>query len=253
MEKPVIGVASKSVKTCSRSDRIQDVIRKMLEKPSYRRLPVLYKGEFHGMVTIIDVLEFLCKRAPTLSSSVSRITETDIVTLQKEARLKDVLNTLCKESLGGCPIVDGKKLVGMVTERDLARMVEKRTGIKVAEAMSHPAIVRGHWPVRDVAKIICRGAFRRMPVVEKGVLLGVVAPYDILSYLSKKGKLDKLYMQKEPVSKILGNRLVTIGPKEDISSAVQRMEKHNVGGLPVEEDQELLGLITERDVLEVMA
>lgn len=253
LDRQALEIASRKVKTCNRTDRIQKVAGLMLEKPAYRRLPVLYKGKFYGIVTITDVLEFLCRKAPTLSSPISRIAETDVVKLSRKDSVKKALRTMDRRNLGGCPIVDGKELLGMVSESDFARMIDRRTGKKVEEAMSHPAVVRGHWPVRDVAQIMCRGAFRRMPVVEKGILLGMVAPYDILRHLDRKSRLGKLHSEKTPVSRILGTKLATIGPKADIRQAVERMEKNGVGGLPVEEDQELLGLITERDILEVMA
>jgi len=253
LERPALEMANKGLRTCNRTDKIEKVIGMMLDKPSYRRLPVLYKGEFHGLVTIIDVLEFLCRKAPTITSTVSRITETDAVAFRKDDTVRDVLETLGRENLGGCPILDGKRPVGMISEWDFAKRIDKKTGIKVRDAMSHPAVVKGSWPVRDVAKLICHGAFRRMPVAEKGILVGVVTPYDILSHLHKKGRLGKLRLEKAPVEKVLPSRLVTIGPDADIRQAVQKMEKNRVGGLPVEHDQELLGFITERDVLEVVA
>ncbi len=253
MGKPALETASRSLHTCNSTDRIGKVINLMIDKPAYRRLPVLSEGEFHGLVTIMDVLEFLCRKAPIITSTVSRITETNVVKFDKDETVRGALETFRKEGLGGCPILDGKRLVGMISEWDFAKKVDRKTGIKVRDAMSHPAVVKGHWPVRDVAKILCYGAFRRMPVAEKGILIGVVTPHDILSFLRKKNRLDKLHLERTPIDRILSPRLVTIEPGADIRQAVEKMYKNKVGGLPVEHDQELLGIITERDVLEVMA
>ncbi len=43
--------------------------------------------------------------------------------------------------------------------------------------------------------------------------------------------------------------LVTIAPEETVKYAVREMNRHNVGALPVLEDERLLGIFTERDVL----
>ncbi len=49
----------------------------------------------------------------------------------------------------------------------------------------------------------------------------------------------------------IGNReVVTIGPNQTISDAVQKLSKHNRGSLPVvDEHDHLVGIITERDIV----
>ncbi len=44
-------------------------------------------------------------------------------------------------------------------------------------------------------------------------------------------------------------KLVTIAPEQTVRSAVREMNQHNVGALPVQQDDRLLGIFTERDVL----
>ena len=52
-----------------------------------------------------------------------------------------------------------------------------------------PFFVREDYPIFDVAKIMVRGPYRRLPVVKDGILTGIVTPYDILKYLNARAKL----------------------------------------------------------------
>jgi len=50
--------------------------------------------------------------------------------------------------------------------------------------------------------------------------------------------------------KIKGRLVITIGPKETVSVAIQKLVENNIGALPVCNDKgELLGIISERDIL----
>lgn len=50
--------------------------------------------------------------------------------------------------------------------------------------------------------------------------------------------------------KIKGRPVITVGPDETVSTAIQKLVKNNIGALPVCNDKnELLGIISERDVL----
>jgi CBS domain-containing protein len=100
--------------------------------------------------------------------------------------------------------------------------------------------------------MMCRGGFRRLPVVEDNILLGVSTPTDILFYLHKNGIEDKLVLDKTRIEKVMNRETVTIREDTDLSSAINVMRRENVGGLPVVEDDELAGMITERDILDVL-
>jgi CBS domain-containing protein len=126
-------------------------------------------------------------------------------------------------------------------------------GIKVHEAMvERPIFVQKGYSVYDVAKMMCRGGFRRLPVVEDNILLGIVTPTDILLHLRRDFTKNKLVSGRTRVEEIMKKEPFTINADADLFSAVSIMKSCKVGGLPVVEDDELIGIITERDIVDAL-
>jgi CBS domain-containing protein len=90
-----------------------------------------------------------------------------------------------KEDVGLAPIVEGDKLIGMLTDRDIAiRVVAEGRNpdqVKVADVASKQVVTIDPRQDLDVAlRIIAKHQVRRLPVVEEGgKLVGVVAQADI--------------------------------------------------------------------------
>jgi CBS domain-containing protein len=112
-------------------------------------------------------------------------------------------------------------------------------------------IARDYMSVADVASIMVRARYKRLPVASKGVLLGIVTPYDILSHLKTKNALSDLKQQTQPITQVMNANVITVGPNDDLAVAIDKM-RSGYGGLPVVEENELLGIITLRDVFELL-
>ncbi|ATA59411.1 Inosine-5-monophosphate dehydrogenase [Geobacillus stearothermophilus] len=86
-------------------------------------------------------------------------------------------------NVGAIPIVDQGRLVGMITDRDLVvrGIAEKHPGsTAVTEVMSRELVtVSPDDSVQKAADIMARHQIRRLPVVEGGRLVGIVALGDL--------------------------------------------------------------------------
>ena len=176
-----------------------------------------------------------------------------VIDIDANMGIEDALSFFRKHRKGAYPVMHRKKLVGMVSEWDMVRQVRGRTGVKVSEAMVRkPIVVQETHSVSDVAKMLCVGGFRRLPVMNSGVLMGVVTPRDILRYLHSGGLLGKLPEQKFAVKRLLRAPPVTIESSRDVQEAAGIMISKKIGGLPVVDDNELVGIITERDIVDML-
>jgi CBS domain. len=85
--------------------------------------------------------------------------------------------------IGAVPIVDGGKLVGIVTDRDLVirGIAEKRPGsTPVKEVMTdRPVTASPGTPVEELAKLMAEHQIRRVPIVEGGRPVGIVSLGDL--------------------------------------------------------------------------
>jgi CBS domain-containing protein len=103
----------------------------------------------------------------------------DPVTLGPQATLGEAATLMRQEDCGSIPIVDGGRLVGIVTDRDIvvravAAGKDART-TAVSEVMSaDPVCISPDTDVDEAAKVMADRQIRRLPVVEDGKLAGIL-------------------------------------------------------------------------------
>jgi acetoin utilization protein AcuB len=103
-----------------------------------------------------------------------------------------------------------------------------------------------------VALLKC-GDFRRLPVVdEEGKLAGIVAQSDLEVFLSKAGSPGVIKRQHR-VEQVMNQDVMTIDPGCPLEEAAILMVKYKIGSLPVVEDGQVVGILTETDVFKQFA
>jgi CBS domain-containing protein len=97
------------------------------------------------------------------------------------------------EHIGSLPITDGDRLVGMITDRDITtRVVAEAADLattSVGDVNSQDLIsVEPDKDLEEALRLMARHQIRRLPVVEGGRLVGIVAQADIALTLSEDEK-----------------------------------------------------------------
>jgi len=97
------------------------------------------------------------------------------------------------EHIGSLPITDGDTLVGMITDRDITtRVVAEAADLattSVGDVHSQDLIsVEPDKDLEEALRLMARHQIRRLPVVEGGRLVGIVAQADIALTLSEDEK-----------------------------------------------------------------
>lgn len=121
-------------------------------------------------------------------------------------------------------------------------MVEEVTTLELNEELSL---------ADDIMKL---GRIRHLPVVDDGVLVGIISQRDLYkaSLASAMGfgeKAKRDFLRSLKVKEIIINDVITISPEADIKEAGKIMLDKKIGCLPVVEGSKLVGLITETDIL----
>jgi CBS domain-containing protein len=107
----------------------------------------------------------------------------DCITVTKQDNIFEIAVKMKEHNIGFIPIVDGKKLIGVVTDRDLVLRgyADKRSGSSsVEEVMSNkPITATENTTVDEAVRIMADKQIRRLPIVQNGELIGVVAIGDL--------------------------------------------------------------------------
>jgi acetoin utilization protein AcuB len=108
------------------------------------------------------------------------------------------------------------------------------------------------------SQIMKENNIRRLPVMHKGKLVGMITDRDIKEASpSKATTLDvhELYylLSELKVKDIMSKNVYTIGPEETVEKAAVKMLEHRISGLPVvNEKGKVVGVITQGDIFKVL-
>jgi len=105
-----------------------------------------------------------------------------------------------------------------------------------------------------VEDIMTLGRVRHIPVVHGGKLVGVLSQRDLLrASLSELGSFGnearRAFLHAIEIDRVMSAPPITIEPDAAVQLAAHVMADQKIGCLPVVEDGELVGLVTETDVL----
>lgn len=109
----------------------------------------------------------------------------------------------------------------------------------------------------DAQKIMKENKIRRLPVVEKGKLVGIVTFRNLLEAAPSSAtslsifELNYLIMRMK-VKDLMKKNVVTISPEDTVVDAISLGMKHDIGGFPVVDNGELVGIVTETQISRAM-
>jgi len=119
-----------------------------------------------------------------MAKSVRDAMTLDPRSIGQSASVVEAAQLMREEDIGSLPITDEEKLVGMLTDRDITTRVVAQAGdpkaTSVGEVYSRDLIsVEPDNDLEEALGLMARHHVRRLPVVENGRLVGIVAQADI--------------------------------------------------------------------------
>ncbi len=111
------------------------------------------------------------------------------------------------------------------------------------------------WIVKEIMDL---ASVRHIPVVDGGALVGVVSQRDLLraslsNVMGISADEQKIFLEGVRISEVMSTPPRTIAPGEAIQAAARAMAEHKIGCLPVVDGREIVGILTETDVLRYFA
>jgi len=106
---------------------------RLMKECNIRRLPVVENGHLVGIVTLGDIREASPSSAATLSIyelnylisrlTIGEIMTRDPITIPPDTSIEAAARLMLEHKIGGLPVVDGQKVVGVITESDIFRLL----------------------------------------------------------------------------------------------------------------------------------
>ncbi len=138
----------------------------------------------------------------------------EVITLSPEVGIEEAAKQLRENKISGAPVVDGDRIVGILSEADLMRLLEEES----------------------------------INLVFPSPLELIELPIKMHQQL--KETIKKLTASK--VKDVMTREVITIGEEARIEEAARLMAKHGINRLPVVKDGKLVGIVTRADVIKAM-
>jgi CBS domain-containing protein len=109
----------------------------------------------------------------------------EVRVVRPDTTMKEVVATMNKFSIGSIVVVQGGRLVGIITERDiLTRQVEPCLAPETLTAkhvMTSPVVtINENASIEEAAQLMARKKAKRLPVMSDGKLVGIITYTDIV-------------------------------------------------------------------------
>jgi acetoin utilization protein AcuB len=122
---------------------------------------------------------------------------------------------------------------------------------------SDPVTVTSSTTLPEAFWIMVENDIRRLLVVDKGRLVGIVTMDDLRgSFHTEIIAINPLkvneILSKMPIGQLMSKDPITIAPTTNLADAARKMLKHKISTLPVIDSGEVVGIITESDLFRVL-
>ncbi len=107
----------------------------------------------------------------------------DLLTVGPDDRLGEAAKRMVARGVGAVLVMDGERLGGILTERDLLKAVASGLSddARVRDWMTrHPETVEASDATDHAAALMIHGGFRHLPVMEDGAVVGIISIRDLM-------------------------------------------------------------------------
>jgi CBS domain-containing protein len=123
-----------------------------------------------------------------------------VMTAAPDDSIQEITLRLASRKIGAIVILEGDKVVGIISERDIIRLIAEH-GAKALSMPTKDAMTRNvisctrECTVDEVMETMTKGRFRHVPVIENGVLVGIISIGDVVKHHTAEVELEVTAMR----------------------------------------------------------
>ncbi|GJL68655.1 MAG: hypothetical protein NPIRA06_12900 [Nitrospirales bacterium] len=147
-------------------------------------------------------------------------------------------------------------IIGLISETDLIRRVIAKdltaAGTNVGQIMESPLLsIPSDGTMLDASHFMEKHGIRHLCVTEGEGVVGLISVRDLVKHFvyAEKGPIRDLDDVYRPLSVLMRRDIETIDRETALITVAQRMADKRIGALMVTQDGEMVGIVTERDLI----
>ena len=254
---------SEDLITVDKDQNLTDAL-KLLRKHNVSRLPVTNNKELVGIISERDIANKLgsskYENMPPSRLHVSSVMIKDVITVPQSMQLGEVAKIMLEKGIGSVPVMDDDKMVGIVSKADFVTLAVGIAfdKISVKEIMCKDLVVVS--PTERIVharRKMLEAHIGRLPVVDDDKLVGMITSKDLMRAFiefrkSVPEKYQKAQIKDLLVEDIMSSNPVSVSKDMSITEISNIIMETGFNGLPVVEDNVVVGIITQTDILRLI-
>ncbi len=159
---------TKKVFTVMPDDSVSTAARILKEK-NIKHLPVVKNDKIKGIISDRDIKEYIPSKATSLDvyelhyllakTRVKEIMKKKVITTTPDTPIEEAALTMLEKNIGSLPVLEKGQLVGIISDRDIFRVVVDITGIRHGGHRIYAVVEDRPGSIKDVADIIRKYGF----------------------------------------------------------------------------------------------
>lgn len=255
---------SEDIITIDKDQNLSDAL-KLLRKNNVSRLPVTNNKELVGIISERDIADKLgsskYESMPASRLHISSVMVKDVFTVPETMQLDEVAKLMLENGIGSVPVMDADdKMVGIVSKADFVTLAVGIAfdKITVKEIMTKDlTVVSPTERLVHARRLMIEDHVGRLPVVEDEKLVGMLTSKDLMrAFIDFRKNVPEKY-QKSQIKEVLVEFIMSSNPTvtskdATISEVANVMIETGYNGLPVVDDGQVVGIITQTDILRLI-
>ena len=256
--------------------------RNLMLKHGFSRIVVLnQEGNPVGIVTERDITHKLkgngpaWRRRPIDKIAIRRVMNNGLITISPGEDVQQAVEMMLKNEISSLPVVDQDGLVGIITKTDLLKVYESKFSSKwkISDLMSSDVVtVNENHAITHVISLMEENNIGRIVVIRDSEPVGIITSENIsFAHVDNpetgvnvekiyfvrpvegdgdgEGKRNVRMVSMLTAGDIMTDDLVKLSPDTNAGEAATLMLETDVSGIPIVEDEELVGIITKTDII----
>ena len=254
---------SEDIITVDKDQNLTDAL-KLLRKHNVSRLPVTNNKELVGIISERDIANKLgsskYENMPASRLHVSSVMIKDVITVPQSMQLGEVAKIMLEKGIGSVPVMEEDEMVGIVSKADFVTLAVGIAfdKISVKEIMCKDLVsVSPSERIVHARRQMLESHIGRLPVVDDETLVGMVTSKDLMrAFIEFRKSVPEKYQKSQIkdllVEDIMSSNPVSVSKDMSITEISNIIMETGFNGLPVVEDDKVIGIITQTDILRLI-
>lgn len=255
--------------------------RNLMLKHGFSRIVVINEaGDPVGIVTERDITHRLkgngaaWRKRPIDKIAIRRVMNSKLITISPGENIKEAVELMLKKDISSLPVVDQDGLTGIITKTDLIRIYENKFNSKwkISDLMSSQVqTVNENHAINHVIGIMEKENIGRMVVIRDNEPVGIITSenisfahvenpatgvnvekLDFVRSVEGESKRNVRMVSMVTAGDIMTKDLFKLSPEDNASKAVEIILQKDISGIPIVEENELVGIITKTDIIKAI-